>query len=78
MCLAVPMTIIKIEGNRAIAESRGVETAVDISLMPDIKKGDKVIIHAGFIIEKLDETEAKEIDKVWDQYLEQLDKEDIA
>jgi hydrogenase expression/formation protein HypC len=76
MCLAVPMTITKIEGSRAVAESRGVETVVDISLMPDIRKGDRVIIHAGFIIEKLDEEEAREIDKVWDQYLEQLDKEE--
>jgi hydrogenase expression/formation protein HypC len=78
MCLAVPMTITKIEGTRAVAEARGIETAVDISLMPEIRKGDKVIVHAGFIIEKLDENEAREIDKVWDQYLEELDKEEKA
>jgi hydrogenase expression/formation protein HypC len=78
MCLAVPMTITKIEGSRAVAESRGVETVVDISLMPEIKKGDKVIVHAGFIIEKLDEEAAREIDQVWDQYLAELDKEEQA
>lgn len=78
MCLAVPMTITKIEGGRAVAESRGVETVVDISLMPDIRKGDRVIVHAGFIIEKLDEKEAREIDQVWDQYLAELDKEEQA
>ncbi len=76
MCLAVPMTITKIEGGRAVAEARGVETVVDISLMPDVKKGDKVIVHAGFIIEKLDEREAQEIDKIWDKYLEEVEKED--
>jgi hydrogenase expression/formation protein HypC len=78
MCLAVPMTIIRIEGSRAVAEARGVETAVDISLMPDIRKGDRVIVHAGFIIEKLDEEAAREIDEVWDKYLEQLDSEEKA
>ncbi len=78
MCLAVPMTITKIEGGRAVAEARGVETLVDISLMPDVKKGDRVIIHAGFIIEKLDEHEAREIDKIWDQYLEEVEKEGTA
>jgi hydrogenase expression/formation protein HypC len=78
MCLAVPMTITKIEGSRAVAESRGVETVVDISLMPEIKKGDRVIVHAGFIIEKLDEEAAREIDEVWDRYLEELDKEEQA
>jgi hydrogenase expression/formation protein HypC len=72
------MTITKIEGTRAVAEARGVETMVDISLMPDVKINDKVIVHAGFIIERLDENEAREIDKVWDQYLEQLDKEQSA
>lgn len=76
MCLAVPMTITKIVGSRAVAESRGVETVVDISLMPEIRKGDRVIVHAGFIIEKLDENEAREIDQVWDKYLEALDKEE--
>ena len=78
MCLAVPMTITRIEGGRAVAESRGVETVVDVSLMPEIKKGDKVIVHAGFIIEKLDEEAAREIDQIWDQYLEELDKEEQA
>ena len=78
MCLAVPMKITKIEGNRAVAEARGVETVVNISLMPDVKMGDKVIVHAGFIIERLDEEAALEIEKVWDEYLEKLEEEEGA
>jgi hydrogenase expression/formation protein HypC len=78
MCLAVPMKITKIKGNRAVAEARGVETVVNISLMPDVKMGDKVIVHAGFIIEKLDEEAALEIEKIWDEYLEKLEKEEGA
>lgn len=78
MCLAVPMTIIKIEGQRAVAEARGVETEVDISLMPDIALGDRVIIHAGFIIEKLDEEAAREIDAVWDELLKSEDGRALA
>ena len=76
MGLAVPMKIIQIEGHRAVAEARGVETIVDISLMPDVKLEDKVIIHAGFIIEKLDEEAAREIEQIWDEYLEMLDREE--
>ena len=68
MCLAIPMTIIKIEGDYAVAESKGVETSVNISLVPDIKLNDRVIIHAGFVIEKLDPEEAEERDKLWDEY----------
>jgi hydrogenase expression/formation protein HypC len=78
MCLAIPMKIIKIEGDRAVAEARGVETVVNISLVPDVKMGDKVIVHAGFIIEKLDEDAAREIEQVWDEYLEKLDREESA
>ncbi len=69
MCLAIPMKIIKIEGTTAIAESKGVETPVDITLTPDIELGDKVLIHAGFIIEKLDPEAAKEIEETWDEYM---------
>lgn len=78
MCLAVPMEIIKIDGDTAIAAARGVETPVNIMLSPDIKIGDKVLIHAGFIIEKLDPDAAKEIDETWDDYLNSIDsKEDL-
>lgn len=73
MCLAVPMTITKIEGGRAVAEARGVETLVDISLVPDLKINDRVIVHAGFVIERLDEQAAREIDEVWDKYLAEMD-----
>ncbi len=69
MCLAVPMEIVKIEGSTALAESKGVQTPVDITLAPDIKLGDKVLIHAGFIIEKLDPEAAKEIEATWDEYM---------
>lgn len=68
MCLAIPMTIIRMEEHRAVAFANGVETLVDISLAPDLKLNDKVLVHAGFVIEKLDPEEAKEIEKVWDEY----------
>ena len=78
MCLAIPMTITKIDGSQAVAEARGVETVVNISLMPDVKIGEKVIVHAGFIIERLDEEAAREIDQVWDEYLKTLETEESA
>jgi hydrogenase expression/formation protein HypC len=68
MCLAIPMTIMKINGTRAVAEARGVEAGVDITLVPDIKIGDRVIIHAGFVIERLDPETADEIDRIWDDF----------
>ena len=69
------MTIIQIDGRKAIAESSGVQAVVDISLTPDVKISDKVIVHAGFIIEKLDPKQAQEIEEVWNLYMDSLKDE---
>lgn len=76
MCLAIPMTIVKIEGNHAIAAVNGVETEVNYAMAPDIKLNDKVLVHAGFIIEKLDEEQAREIEETWKEYYAAIEKED--
>lgn len=76
MCLAIPMTITKIDGNYAIAAANGVETRVNYAMMPDIKLNDKVLVHAGFIIEKLDEQQAREIEETWAEYYTIMEKED--
>lgn len=60
MCLGIPMKVLKIEGERAVAEIGGAEKEISIVLVDDLKVGDYVIVHAGFAIEKLDEKEALE------------------
>ncbi len=62
------MTITRIEGSTAIAMANGVETEVNYAMAPDIKINDKVLVHAGFIIEKLDEQQAREIEETWEEY----------
>jgi len=54
------MKVEKIEGAIATVESGGMEMQVDISLTPDVKVGEYVIVHAGFAIEKLKTDEAEE------------------
>ncbi len=75
MCLAIPMRVVRIDGDRAIAESRGVQSTVNTHLVPDVEVDDWVIIHAGFVIEKLDIEEAESIDEIWSEYERQLDEE---
>ncbi len=59
MCLAIPMKLIEIGPFHAgKVEAGGVVYSVNLSLTPDAKVGDYLIIHAGFAIEKLDEEEA--------------------
>ncbi len=73
MCLAIPMRVTRVEGNKAVVESQGVETLVDISLVPDLKVNEKVIIHAGFVIERLDPETAREIEQTWEEYARTLE-----
>jgi len=60
MCLAIPMKIVEIEGNRGIVEYTGIKREVGLDLLEDVKVDDWVIIHTGFAISKLNEEEAQE------------------
>jgi len=64
MCLAVPMKVIKVEGEEASVECGGIKRKVNIQFLDNIKKGDYVIIHAGVAIEKIDKKEAEETLKI--------------
>ena len=60
MCLAVPVKVRKIDKNTAQVEMAGARCSVDIRLLSDVKKGDYILVHAGFGIEKINAKEAKE------------------
>jgi len=60
MCLAIPMKVVEIEGNRGIVEYTGIKREVGLDLLEDVKLDDWVIIHTGFAISKLNEEEAQE------------------
>jgi hydrogenase expression/formation protein HypC len=59
MCLGIPMKIIKIEGDKAIVKTDGLKREANISLIKNPKVGEYIMIHAGFAIEKIKESEAK-------------------
>ena len=69
MCLAIPAKIIKINKNIAEVESYGVKKEIDISLTPDAKKGNFVIVHAGFAIQIIDKEDAVTMQNYWKEYL---------
>lgn len=79
MCLAVPVKITKIlaesrlsgragvgsaRGNTATVDAGGVLKEISILLLPEVKIGDYVLLHAGFAIQKINEKEAKETLKI--------------
>ena len=69
MCLAIPAKIIKINKNIAEVESFGIKKEIDISLTPDVKKGNFVIVHAGFAIQIIGKKDAVIIQNYWKEYL---------
>jgi len=63
MCLAIPM-------KEAVAEVGGAEYRANLTILPDIKIGDYIIVHAGFAIEKLNEEAALETLQIWQDIAE--------
>ena len=59
MCLAIPMKVIHVEGETITVESGGLRRTANVALLKGIKKGDYVLIHAGFAIEKVKQGEAR-------------------
>ena len=59
MCLAVPGKVIRRVGDEAEVDLQGNQLRVSTVLVPEVKEGDWVLIHAGFAIQTLDEESAK-------------------
>ena len=71
MCLAVPMQITKIDGFNAHCVAKGIERDVSLFLLQDeeIKKGDYLLIHVGYAIQRISEAEALSTWELLDQML---------
>lgn len=67
MCLAVPLRLIEINGNDAVGEAMGMRRAVRVDFIPEPKRGDYVMVHAGFAIERLEEAQALEDLETWEE-----------
>lgn len=65
MCIAIPMVIEEIKDSVAIAQAGGLFSKVNIDLVPKVKQGDFVLVHAGFAVQIIDENMAKESWKLW-------------
>lgn len=59
MCVAVPGKIVSLKDRNAEVDFSGVRHAVSLDLLPAAKKGDYVLVHAGFAIQLLDPEDAE-------------------
>jgi hydrogenase expression/formation protein HypC len=78
MCLAIPAKVVEINGQDAVVEFHNVRRDVRLDLIDDCQIGDYVLIHAGFVINKLDEQSAQESLRLWDELIETMDAETEA
>lgn len=73
MCLAVPGRILSVTGDELLRAGRvefgGVVKDVNLSLVPEARAGDYVLVHVGLAISKVDEKEARQVF----EYLKQID-----
>ena len=60
MCLAIPGKVIQIDGATAHIDIEGNQTTADISVLPGVKVGDYILVHAGLGIQIFTEAEAQE------------------
>jgi len=72
MCLAIPGKLIAIHGDTGDVDFGGTVKQTNISMV-EAKVGDWVVIHAGFAIEVMDDTEAEETLKLWNDVLDHDD-----
>lgn len=61
MCLAVPGVIEELDGDMAIVRIEGIVIDANVALIEAPAKGDYVLVHAGYAIQRLEPEEAEEV-----------------
>lgn len=68
MCLAIPGKITEIAEDTATVNYGNISCKASIRVMPQSKVGDTVLVHAGFVIQILDEKAALDIESLFKDY----------
>lgn len=77
MCLGIPAKVIEVDNaQQGKVDYMGTKVKTSFALLDNVKKGDWVIVHAGFAISKLDEEEAQETFELLREYARTLEKRD--
>ncbi len=79
MCLSIPskITTIDTETNVATVDTMGVSRQVSLDLVNEpVTIGDYVLIHVGFAMSRIDEADALESLKVYEEILAKMDEEE--
>jgi hydrogenase expression/formation protein HypC len=67
MCLSIPAKIISIDGNMAEVSAGGAIFRAGLQMIEDARVGDYILLHAGFAIQKINEKEAEETIRLFEE-----------
>ncbi len=74
MCLAIPARVVEIlDDHKALVDLQGNTREVSTFLVPGVKEGDYLLLHAGAGLEIIDEVEALETLRIISLLLESGD-----
>ena len=80
MCLSIPSKVVKISDDKTMCtvDTMGVQRDANLMMMgeEDIKVGDYVLLHIGFVMNKIDEDEALASIETYKEILELMDEEE--
>ncbi len=71
MCLAVPMKITNIDGFQCTCEAKGIEREVSLFMLQHekLERGDHILVHVGYAIQKVSEQDAADSWALFDEVL---------
>jgi hydrogenase expression/formation protein HypC len=67
MCLSIPAKIISIDGTMAEVSAGGALFKAGLHMIENASVGDYILLHAGFAIQKISESEAKETLRLFEE-----------
>jgi len=80
MCLSIPSKVVKISEDNTMCtvDTMGVQRDANLMMMDDdeIQIGDYVLLHIGFVMNKIDEEEAQISIDTYKEILEVMNEED--
>jgi hydrogenase expression/formation protein HypC len=80
MCLSIPSKVVELdnENNMATVDTMGVKRKVSLDLLnEEVSLEDYVLIHIGFAIGKIDEDDALESLKLYEEIIEHMNQEEL-
>ncbi len=80
MCLSIPSKVVKISEDKTVCtvDTMGVQREANLMMMADdeVKVGDYVLLHIGFVMNKIDEEEALASIATYQEILALMDEEE--